>query len=112
VVQRAKTAAAETSGATSGAKVAAYLRGEGEQGRPSTEKMLERFTMPQPEAHAEVKAPAQTALRSEKLESLAKAAEPVAPATPSTEVLKGKSEEELARANEKLASLLGKPGSK
>jgi ABC-2 type transport system ATP-binding protein len=112
VVQRAKTAAAETSGATSGAKVAAYLRGEGEQGKPSTEKLLERFTVPQPEAPAEVKAPAQPALRSEKLEALAKAAEPVAPATPSAEVTKGKSEEELARANEKLTSLLGKPGSK
>src|SRR5690348_1609828 len=46
VVQNARRAAAETSGATSGARVAAYLRGDAE-GKPATEKILERLTAPQ-----------------------------------------------------------------
>src|SRR3954462_1054416 len=40
VVQKAKRAAAQTSGATSGARVAAYLRGEAEV-KPAPEKILE-----------------------------------------------------------------------
>src|SRR5215475_11210580 len=47
VVQNARRAAAETSGATSGARVAAYLRGDAE-GKPAAEKILERLTAPQP----------------------------------------------------------------
>src|SRR6266403_1863408 len=43
VVQSARRAAAETSGAMSGARVAAYLRGEGEE-KPVTDKLLERLT--------------------------------------------------------------------
>ena len=47
VVQKARQAAAETSGAQSGARVAAYLRGGcREPGRP-TEKILEKLTLPQ-----------------------------------------------------------------
>src|SRR5712671_4201837 len=46
VVQNARQAAAETSGATSGARVAAYLRGDAE-GKPATEKILERLAAPQ-----------------------------------------------------------------
>src|SRR5438552_9555302 len=42
VVQNARRAAAETSGATSGARVAAYLRGEHEA-KPAGEKILERL---------------------------------------------------------------------
>src|SRR6266481_5295596 len=45
VVQKARQAAAETSGATSGNRVAAYLRGDGEQGSASA-KILERLTQP------------------------------------------------------------------
>src|SRR4051812_34527238 len=45
VVERAKQNSAETSGATSGARVAAYLRGDGDV-KPSSEKILERFTAP------------------------------------------------------------------
>src|SRR5204863_8094341 len=45
VVRKARQAAAETSGATSGATVAAYLRGDG-GAKPSGEKILERLTMP------------------------------------------------------------------
>src|SRR5256885_4740000 len=46
VVQNARQAAAETSGATSGARVAAYLRGEAEQ-KVSADKILERLAAPQ-----------------------------------------------------------------
>src|SRR6476659_2289115 len=47
VVQKARLAAAETSGATSGARVAAYLRGDAE-GKPAGEKILERLAGPTP----------------------------------------------------------------
>ena len=46
VVQKARQAAAETSGAISGARVAAYLRGGVEEGRRA-EKILERLALPQ-----------------------------------------------------------------
>src|SRR5512136_488902 len=46
VVQNARQAAAETSGAMSGARVAAYLRGEAEA-KPASDKILERLTAPQ-----------------------------------------------------------------
>src|SRR5881296_3594741 len=46
VVQTARQAAAETSGATSGARVAAYLRGEAEE-KPATDRILERLAAPQ-----------------------------------------------------------------
>src|ERR1041385_2940695 len=42
VVEKARGRAAETSGAVGGAKVAAYLQGEGDA-KPATEKILERF---------------------------------------------------------------------
>src|SRR5438552_4595993 len=45
VVQKAKQSAAETSGATSGNRVAAYLRGDGDV-KPATDKVLERLTLP------------------------------------------------------------------
>src|SRR5258707_8889368 len=51
VVQKARQAAEETSGATSGHHVAAYLRGEGEA-KPATDKILERLTAPQSAAAA------------------------------------------------------------
>ena len=51
VVMRARQSAAQTSGATSGGQVAAYLRG-GAEAQPSTEKMLERLTLPAASAAA------------------------------------------------------------
>src|SRR5204863_6163707 len=51
VVQNARQAAAQTSGAMSGARVAAYLRGEGEA-KPAADKLLERLSRPQPTAAA------------------------------------------------------------
>jgi ABC-2 type transport system ATP-binding protein len=105
VVQNARRAAAETSGATSGARVAAYLRGNAE-GKPATEKILERLTAPQPASpQAPVTAPEET-VDQKKLAALAKPTEatPVAPAS-TTEPGKAP---ELEKANEKLSALLGK----
>ena len=109
VVQSARQAAAETSGAMSGARVAAYLRGEGEA-KPATDKILERLAAPQAAAPAPSPAPqlAET-LSQQKLEALTKPAEPVAPAPAAAPAAaKPVSAEELRKADEKLASLVRK----
>ena len=106
VVQKARKAMEETSGATSGHRVAAYLRGETEA-KPSTDKILERLTLPT----SAVKEPLPAALQAtetvdtKKLDALTKSVEPVTPA-PATESAKPV---DLSKANEKLSSLLGKP---
>jgi ABC-2 type transport system ATP-binding protein len=111
VVQQAKQAAFETSGATSGARVAAYLRG-GVEERPATDKILERLTLPHvaPSAPVPVPQPAET-VGQKKLEALARPAEPVAPGkpAPTAGAAKQVSDEELRQADEKLSSLLNKP---
>jgi ABC-2 type transport system ATP-binding protein len=105
VVQKARHAAAETSGAMSGAKVAAYLRGEGEE-KPAGDRILERLTAPQPTqpVPAQVAQPAE-AVNESKLDALTKGNEP-APVAPKPEE---PATAELEKANEKLASLLGRP---
>ncbi len=108
VVQKAREAAAATSGATSGARVAAYLRGEAETG-PSGEKILERLTLP--ETPAAAPAPAQppgSTVNEKKLEDLTKAAEPAPPPKAPADEAARKSAE-LSAADEKLSSLLNKP---
>ncbi len=107
VVERAKQSAAETSGAISGARVAAYLRGEADA-KPSTEKILERFTAPT--SPAEISQPQVTVASSaesvahKKLESLTKPVEPeITPPPPEPE-----KPADLSQANERLSSLLGK----
>ena len=107
VVRNARKAAAETSGAISGARVAAYLRGEAAE-TPATDRILERLTVPQPAAPEPVApTPPVTAVDQQKLAALAQ------PATPPTPSPAGVSEPatsaELDKANEKLASLVGKP---
>jgi ABC-2 type transport system ATP-binding protein len=109
VVQKARHSAAETSGATSGNRVAAYLRGEADA-TPSSEKLLERLTLPvAPKEEAETPLPPAEAVNQAKLEALSRAAEP-APLVPT-----GRPEPEatkpadLSKANEKLSALLGKP---
>lgn len=106
VVQKARRAAAETSGAMSGARVAAYLRGDAEQ-KPAGDKILERLTAPQPTSVTPPASPKPAEVVNEqKLDALTKSNEP-APAVPkATEPAKAA---ELEKANEKLASLLGKP---
>ena len=105
VVQNARQAAAETSGAMSGARVAAYLRGEGEA-KPASDKILERLAAPQVAAPAPALAPqlAET-LSQQKLEALTKPAELVVPAP----AARPATEEELRKADEKLASFVRKP---
>jgi ABC-2 type transport system ATP-binding protein len=109
VVQNARKAAAETSGAMSGARVAAYLRGEGEA-KSASDKILERLAAPLDAATVSASAPAPVdTLSQQKLEALTKPAEPVAPAAAATPAAaRPVSEEELRKADEKLASLLKK----
>jgi len=105
VVQRARQAAAETSGATSGHRIAQYLRGEAEE-KPATEKILERLTLPQAAPVAPAPAPSEPAVDEKKLEALTKAAEPTpSPSKPASE----DKPVDLSKADEKLSSLLGKP---
>jgi ABC-2 type transport system ATP-binding protein len=120
VVQRARLAAAETSGATSGGQVAAYLRGDA-TAKPAADRVLERLASPAaaplPEPPTDVTPASRpgTALDAAKLVALTKAAEPPAPAPgpEPTRSAEGGAEPappvDLSQANAKLASLLGKP---
>ena len=109
VVQKARQAAAETSGAMSGARVAAYLRGEAEA-KPATEKILERLTaspasVPAPDSAL----PVAEAVDQQRLEALTKAEPPVfRSAKPVAEKEKAA---DMEKADEILSSLLGKPKS-
>jgi ABC-2 type transport system ATP-binding protein len=105
VVQKARQAAAETSGAVSGARVAAYLRGDAEAGSP-TERILERLTLPQTATTpATPAAPAGPAVNEKKLEELTRASEPAAPEPKAA----ADQPVDLTKADEKLSSLLNKP---
>jgi ABC-2 type transport system ATP-binding protein len=112
VVQKARAAASETSGAQSGARVAAYLRA-GTEDRPAAENVLEKLALPQQAAQLAAKpTPAATVaapkVNEKKLEAMAKVAAPVptpAKPTPSPEVKPA----DFSKADEKLSSLLGKP---
>jgi len=112
VVQKARRAASETSGATSGARVAAYLRA-GNDGRPQAEKILERLALPQvaqPVVPPKLPAPVAAAPKvdDKKLEALTKAAEP-APEPGKPRPAAEDKPADLSKADEKLSSLLGKP---
>jgi ABC-2 type transport system ATP-binding protein len=104
VVQRARATAAETSGATSGHQVAAYLRGETER-KSASAKILERLAAPQAQPESAVVTPAPT-VDEAKLQSLTRA-EP-AP-SPESRPAPGKPAD-LSQANEKLKSLTEKKG--
>ena len=106
VVQQARQAAAQTSGAMSGAKVAAYLRGDAEA-QPAGDKILERLTAPQaPPAPPPLAAPSAPVVDEQKLAALAQPAEPAAPVSKPRQP---ENPAELDKANEKLGSFLGKP---
>jgi ABC-2 type transport system ATP-binding protein len=112
VVQKARQSEAATSGATSGHRVAAYLRGEAETPTHVNEKILERLTLPAaaPAAPKVAGTPAPaSAIDLKKLSELTqpKAATAAAPAEPAQQT--PATSADLARANEKLSSLLGKP---
>ncbi len=105
VVQKARLAAAETSGAMSGARVAAYLRGEAEA-KPASDRILERLAAPPTAVSEPAPAPAQVdTLDQQKLEALTKPAEAASPAPAPA---KPAGEDELRKADEKLASLVRK----
>jgi len=107
VVEKAKQTAAQTSGAQSGARVAAYLRGDAEA-RPTTEKVLERLTFPQAAPIAPAPAVETTPKMDEKkLEALTKAEPSPAPTKPAA--VSQEPPTDLSKADEKLSSLLGKP---
>ncbi len=107
VVRNARQAAAETSGATSGANVAPYLRGDAEQ-RPASDRLLERLAAPtiEPKVAPVAETPREQ-VDENKLEALTRGetAPAPAPATPAP----FESSPELEKANEKLSALLGKP---
>jgi ABC-2 type transport system ATP-binding protein len=109
VVQHARQAAAETSGAMSGARVAAYLRGETEA-KPASDRILERLTAPQAAAPAPAPAPPPVdKVSDEKLAALTKPAEPGAPVPSATPAAtRPVNAEELRKADEKLAAFVKK----
>ncbi len=105
VVQRARENE-QTSGATSGNRVAAYLRGDADSPASQSEKVLERLTLPTA-AKAEpvvVKAEPVETVNYGRLDQLSKQREET-PVTPAVQVPDKKAE--LEKANEKLSSLLG-----
>jgi ABC-2 type transport system ATP-binding protein len=113
VVNKARQQDAETSGATSGNRVAAYLRGA-DEGAPSAQaRILERLS------RAEQPGPMVTtpivnitdveSLQNQKLRDLTQQREtPVPPPSPSPATAPA-NKPDLEKANEKLSSLLGKP---
>jgi len=105
VVHKARQAAAQTSGAMSGATVAAYLRG-GAESKPAGDKILERLTTPQPVQSAPLPEPAPVPVVDEK--KLAALTQPTEPVKTTPAPAKSEPPAELEKANEKLSSLLGK----
>lgn len=112
VVNKARAQDEQTSGATSGHRVAEYLRGGVEEAPVSKrDRVLDRLTQaeiaPAPAPAPVVNVTDAASLQNKKLEQLTKHEEPppAAPeATPSDETKKA----DLARANEKLSNLLNK----
>jgi ABC-2 type transport system ATP-binding protein len=102
VVQKAREAAHETSGAQSGAHVAPYLRA-GVEDRPASEKLLEKLSLPQAAPMApKTPVPTEPKTDEKKLEALA---QPEPAAAPKKEP--EQKSPDLAKADEKLSSLLG-----
>ncbi len=112
VVRKARQSA-ETSGATSGNRVAEYLRGDGVE-KPASDKVLERLAAPKaapvPVQVTPAPEPVEAAVDKAKLAALTaptpkvETAKPAAPAASETP-----SPENLAQANEKLSALMNKP---
>ncbi len=120
VVQRAKAQAEQTSGATSGNRVAAYLQGDGATASQSA-RVLERLAAPTPAPVSQSAEAAPVPVASANvslLNTLAKPTEapaaPVATATPASAAASSQApapelKADLAKANEKLSSFLNKP---
>jgi len=105
VVRKARTAAADTSGATSGARVAKYLRGDPE-GEAASDRILERLAAPAASAAPDLNpAPAETVDQAK----LAALTQPAAPAPEAAVEKPGQAAEpSFDEANDKLSGLLGK----
>lgn len=104
VVAKAR-ASSETSGAQSGARMAEYLRADGEE-KPASGKLLERLALPAAARKEEAKPAAAAPVLSEtRLAGLTKAG-PAGPA-PAPEPTPAPAAGDLSKANEKLSSLLG-----
>lgn len=111
VVNRAR-ASEQTAGATSGNQVAEYLRGGAEAGAQQQARVLDRLVAAAPVAEAA--APTvivPTAAEVEARKKLAALAAPSAPAPEPRVEVAAKPVLDEAKANEKLANLLGKPKS-
>ena len=110
VVQRARQAAAETSGAISGARVAPYLRAGAQEPPPATEKILDRLALPKaarPVAKPPPTPSAEPAMNEQKLDTLTKAVEPAAAPAQAAPAAK-EAPVDLSKADETLSSLLKK----
>ena len=111
VVAKAR-AANETSGAQSGARVAAYLRG-GAEARTSGERVLEKLALPQaaPAAAKPATEAVTPKVDDRKLAALAQPTAPARPPEPSAPISTPESAApkpvDLSKADEKLSSLLG-----
>ena len=106
VVEKAKLSAAETSGAVSGGRVAAYLRGDATDAGAKANLLLERLATPQaqPAAPEPVVAQPTSAVDQTKLDALTR---PVELASPPPKTVEPEKPADLSKANEKLSSLLG-----
>ncbi len=113
VVQKAREGEAATSGATQG-RVAEYLRGEAEETNRA-DKMLDRLTTAKEapdESEPIVQLPPQKDLEADKkLDSLTQK-QPIIETAPAAKPRAGQDTEAEAKANEKLASLLGNSNDK
>ena len=111
VVNRAR-ASEQTAGATSGNQVAAYLRGGAEASAQQQARVLDRLVAA-PEAPKVVEPVVQvpTAAEVEAQKKLAALAAPTAPVVEPKVELAPQPAMDAAKANEKLANLLGKPKS-
>jgi ABC-2 type transport system ATP-binding protein len=110
VVHKARQAAEQTSGATSGHHVAAYLSGDGEA-RPPTDRILERLTAPQSATTVPSPAPIPAPSATVDLGKLGALAQPQTSETPPPAPpapVGSPPQVDLDKANEKLSSLLGK----
>jgi len=111
VVNKAREQDAATSGATSGHRVAEYLRGGPESAADAQARVLDRLTKGEPAPVAAnvpvVNVTDVQSLQNQKLEQLTRqeAPAPAPVATPVEETKKA----DLEKANEKLSNLLGKP---
>lgn len=110
VVKKAREAAAETSGATSGNRVAEYLRGGEAESKPDpARKVLERLTESKPPAPAPasaIKEPESAKVDVAKLTALGRSDESE-PSAKDEKPDEGEPQVDLSKANEKLSGLLG-----